>query len=152
MTEAASETETTNSHTIEVDYFIDAPPPRVWRALTDPKLLAAWLMENDIRAEVGHRFTFRAKPMPGWDGVVQCEVLEVDEPHLLRYSWRGGSEEHRLDTIVTWRLRPAEDGGTRLRLEHSGFRPQDAFALEGLARGWRGKVAERITELLTSEG
>ncbi len=85
------------------------PPPAVWRALTEPALLARWLMENDIRPEVGHRFTFRAPPVAGWDGVVHCEVLEVDAPRRLRYTWRGGADDiqgygTRIDTVVTWTL------------------------------------------------
>ena len=136
------------SETIFVEYDLPHAPAKVWRALTEPKLLAAWLMENDMRPIVGHKFTFKAQPMPGWDGVVQCEVLEVDEPKRLRYSWRGGSEQNQIDTVVTWTLTPTASG-TRLALEHAGFLPANAMAFEGLARGWRGKVAERMSEVLT---
>lgn len=136
------------SETIFVEYDLPHAPAKVWRALTEPKLLAAWLMENDMRPIVGHKFTFKAQPMPGWDGVVRCEVLEVDEPKRLRYSWRGGSEENRIDTVVTWTLTPTASG-TRLALEHAGFLPANKMAFEGLARGWRGKVAERMSEVLT---
>ena len=62
---------------ILVDYDLPDTPENVWRALTDPRLLEAWLMPNDIQAEVGHQFTFRTQPVPGWDGIVHCEVLEV---------------------------------------------------------------------------
>jgi len=69
-------TEPTQS--IEVDYDLPQPPEVVWRALTEPALLAKWLMQNDIKAEVGHRFTFQAPPIPGqWDGRVDCMVLAV---------------------------------------------------------------------------
>jgi uncharacterized protein YndB with AHSA1/START domain len=135
--------------TIFVEYDLPHAPEKVWRALTEPKLLAAWLMENDIRPEVGHRFTFRAQPMPGWDGTVECEILEADAPHRLRYSWRGGGEAHRIDTVVTWTL-ASTPKGTRLTLEHSGFLPSNAMAFDGLGRGWRGKVAERMSEVLAS--
>src|SRR5947207_8824530 len=123
MTRTATIEET---KTIVVEYEIKRPPAAVWRALTEPHLLARWLMENDIRAEVGHRFTFRAPPVAGWDGVVQCQVLEVDAPRRLRYSWRGGSDDRqgygeRIDTTVTWTLTATEGGGTLLRLEHAGF-------------------------------
>ncbi len=139
--------------TIVVEYEIKRPPEAVWRALTEPQLLARWLMENDIRAEVGHRFTFRAPPIPGWDGVVHCEVLEVDPPKRLRYSWRGGSDDlqgygTRIDTTVTWTLTATEGRGTLLRLEHAGFTEKNAFAFENLAKGWRGKLAARIEGLL----
>jgi uncharacterized protein YndB with AHSA1/START domain len=110
-------------------------------------------MENDIRPVVGHRFHFRAQPTPGWDGVVHCEVLEVDPPRRLRYSWRGGSNQIQqgygspLDTVVTWTLTPTASG-TKLRLEHTGFTPANAFAYENMSKGWRGKLAERIEQVL----
>jgi len=140
--------------TIVVEYEIARPPSAVWRALTEPALLARWLMENDIRPEVGHRFTFRAPPISGWDGVVHCEVLEVDAPRQLRYSWRGGADDlqgygTRIDTIVTWTLTATDGGGTLLRLEHAGFTDKNAFAYENLAKGWRGKLARRIEAILT---
>ena len=134
--------------TIHVEHDLPHPPEKVWRALTEPKLLAAWLMENDMRPVVGHRFTFKAQPMPGWDGTVHCEVLEADAPRRLRYSWRGGSEALHIDTVVAWTLAPNASGGTRLLLEHSGFTPAQSIAFDGIARGWRGKVAERMSEAL----
>ena len=146
--------DTVGSRSIVVDYTLPVPPARVWRALTEPALLARWLMENDISPVVGHRFTFRAQPVPGWDGTVECEVLEVEPEKRISYSWRGGADKieggygGRIDTVVTWTLEATVNGGTRLHLEHSGFLPKDAFAFEGLGKGWRGKVAERITEAL----
>jgi uncharacterized protein YndB with AHSA1/START domain len=138
---------------IVVDYELDQPPEKVWRALTEPALLAAWLMSNDIRAEVGHKFTFRAPPVQGWDGVVYCEVLAVDAPRLLRYSWLGGKEEmtgygRRLETIVTWTLTPTKNGGTLLHLEHAGFLPKDAFAFDAMGKGWRSN--ERIKRIVAA--
>jgi uncharacterized protein YndB with AHSA1/START domain len=136
-----------STQTIVVEYDLARPPDKVWRALTEPKLLAQWLMENDIRAEVGHCFTMRAQPVPGWDGVVRCEVLEVEPHKKLSYSWRGGSDKvpgfAPLDTVVTWTL-TATAKGTRLKLEHSGFLPANAFAFDNMGKGWRGKIAERI--------
>ncbi|WP_438023664.1 SRPBCC family protein [Sorangium sp. So ce233] len=64
------------------------PPELVWRALTEPALIAEWLMQNDFRPELGHRFTLRTDPGPGFDGVVRCEVLELDPPTKMRWSWR----------------------------------------------------------------
>lgn len=140
------------TQSIVVDHDLPRPPAKVWRALTDPALLGAWLMPNDIRAVVGHTFTFRSQPMPGWDGVVHCEVLEVEPEKRLRYSWKGGSDEGfggRLDTVVTWTL-TATETGTRLRLEHSGFTAKNAFAFDNMGKGWRGKLAQRITEVLAA--
>lgn len=139
---------------IIVDYDLPDAPEKVWRALTDPKLLEAWLMPNDIRAEVGHLFNFRTQPAPGWDGIVHCEVLEVVPQQLLVYAWRGGSKKlegygHELNTVVTWKLTPTSDGGTRLHLEHSGFDPA-SFAFKAMGEGWRGKIAERISKVLSA--
>ncbi len=133
---------------IVVDYELAKPPAQVWRALTEPKLLASWLMDNDIEPVVGHRFTFRAKPMPGWDGTVQCEVLEVEPLQKISYSWRGAD----IDTVVTWTLSGTPSGGTHLHLEHTGFKAKDAMALDGLGNGWRGKVAERMERAITALG
>ncbi len=139
---------------IIVEYDLPDAPKKVWRALTEPKLLEAWLMPNDIRPVVGHRFNFRAQPVPGWDGTVYCEVLEVVPEQRLVYAWCGGSQKlegygHELDTVVTWELTPTADGGTRLHLEHSGFDP-DSFAFKAMGQGWRGKVAEKITQALSA--
>lgn len=92
------------------------PTEAVWAALTDPAALALWLMPNDFVPRVGHRFTLRTDPGPGWDGVVHCEVLALDPPTHMAWRWRGGP----VDTIVRFDLEPVA-GGTRLRFEQSGF-------------------------------
>src|SRR4051794_9719924 len=91
-------TSTDSPERITVDQYLAHPPARVWHALTDPDQLARWLMPNDFRPVVGHRFTFRAQPRPGqeFDGTVHCEVLDLEPERLLRIAWRGG----RLDTTV----------------------------------------------------
>ena len=137
----------TETQAIVVEYELPHTPAKVWRALTEPALLAAWLMQNDLVAEVGRRFTFKAPPIDEWDGVVHCEVLEVDAPKRLVYSWRGGSGNSRLDTIVHWTLEPSPTG-TRLKLEHTGFLPMNVMPFEALGKGWRGRVAARISEVL----
>ena len=120
--------------TFEVVY--PYPPERVWRALADPRALAEWLMENDFEPRVGHRFRFRTNPAPGFDGIVHCEVLEVDPPRRLSYSWRGGP----IDTVVTWTLEPVPEG-TRLRLEHKGFRGLRGLMVSFiLGGGWKKKL------------
>ncbi|WP_027344768.1 SRPBCC family protein [Hamadaea tsunoensis] len=136
---------------IEVDEFLPHPPAKVWRALTDPVRLARWLMANDFEPVVGHRFTFRTEPVPsqGFDGIIDCSVLEIEPERLLKISWgRVG-----LDTTVTWRLHP-EGTGTRLLLEHAGFAPDDPaqqrvrMILDG---GWRSNLWRRLTEELSRE-
>ncbi|HVZ39895.1 MAG TPA: SRPBCC domain-containing protein [Candidatus Kapabacteria bacterium] len=92
------------------------PPSLVWRALTEKEALGEWLMENDFEPRVGHRFTFRTKPAPGFDGIVQCEVLEIVEQKRLVYSWKGGP----IDTVITFTLEEAERG-TKLHVRQTGF-------------------------------
>ncbi len=119
-------------------------PHKVWRALTRSWLIAEWLLPNDFRAEVGHRFTLRAAPLPGWSGMVHCEVVTVDEPRLLAYRWGDGTESAGgVRTVVTWTLTAQADGGTLLRLEQSGFRPQDQVAHRRMGGGWPA-ILERL--------
>ena len=137
---------------IEVDQFVARPVQRVWQALTDPDLLARWLMPNDFKPVVGHQFTFRTEPVPqhGFDGIVYCQVLALDPPQLLRISWRGGT----LDTTVTWRLVP-EGTGTRLLITHDGFDdtdPAQQAAMKILGGGWRGHLARRMLSVLDGAG
>jgi uncharacterized protein YndB with AHSA1/START domain len=127
--------------TMEVD--LPYRPAEVWLALTDPAALADWLMPvEDFAPIVAQKFTLRAKQMPGWDGVVQCEVTEVDEPNLLAYTWRGSNM--RQATTVTWRLSEI-DIGTRLRLDHQGFAGMAGVILAFMHRtGWRKIVRSRL--------
>ncbi len=135
---------------IEVDEFLPHPPAKVWRALTDPDLLARWLMPNDFKPVVGHRFAFTTRPIPniGFDGIIACRVLELDEPRLLRIAWGGGG----LDTTVTWRLVP-EGRGTRMLIRHAGFDlddPVHAFAFRGMGSGWRSHILRALHQTLTN--
>jgi uncharacterized protein YndB with AHSA1/START domain len=112
------------------------PPEKVWKALTTGELIAQWLMESDFAAEVGRRFTFRATPMPGWKGYTNCELLEIEAPRRLVYSWGDGTEsDSGLRTVVTWTLTP-EGEGTRVRMEQTGFRAEDEAGYRGMSGGW----------------
>jgi uncharacterized protein YndB with AHSA1/START domain len=111
-------------------------PEMVWAALTTSDAIAAWLMPNDFVAQIGHRFHFRTKPAPGFDGIVQCEVLEIIPLRKLVYSWVGGG----VNTRVTWNL-AAEGAGTRLTLDHTGFSGLRGLFVRGiLGKGWRSKI------------
>lgn len=135
------------TQTIVLEHELPHPPAKVWRALTEPALLAQWLMANDLKPTVGHRFRFTQQPTEWWDGIVNCEVLEVEPLKRLRYTWRSGPPSP-LDTVVTWTLAPTPSGGTRLTLEHSGFLPTDSFAAGGAQKGWKRMVTERLGEVL----
>jgi uncharacterized protein YndB with AHSA1/START domain len=109
------------------------PIERVWRALTDSEAMADWLMENDFKPEIGHRFQFHTKPAPGFDGIVNCEVLELRPPSRLAFSWKGGG----IDTIATFTLEPVPEG-THLHLEHTGFSGIKATMVSYiLGGGWK---------------
>jgi uncharacterized protein YndB with AHSA1/START domain len=130
------------------DLYYPHPPERVWRALTDPVLLATWLMETDDFVPVrGCRFRFRTKPAPGFDGIVHCEVVEADAPTRLVYTWASGKmREH--PTTVSWTLQH-EANGTRLVLRHSGFRGLSGFLLRSmLGSGWGRKLREYLGQVL----
>jgi uncharacterized protein YndB with AHSA1/START domain len=135
---------------IVVERTLPYRPEQIWRSLTEATLISQWLMPNDFQPVVGHRFNFRTKPQGDWDGVVDCEVLDVEPCRLLRYSWRGGSKTNpqygsRLDTIVTWTL-TAVDGGTHVHMKHDGFRPENEFAYNAMSPGW-GRVLDGIARV-----
>jgi uncharacterized protein YndB with AHSA1/START domain len=133
----------TTADTIIQDYDLDAPPHQVWRALTEPELLAAWLGPNDIRAEVGQRF--RVETAPGTDAPVECEVLEVEPNRTLTYSWREARESGpALESEVTWIITPRFDGGTHLRLVHDGFALSRGRVLAMAGGGLSRVLARRV--------
>lgn len=131
--------------TIRIEKSYPHPVERVWRAISTRDGLEAWLMPNDFEARVGHRFTFRTDPAPGFDGIVDCEVLRLEERRLLSFSWRGGPG----DTVVTIELASTGNGGTTLTMEQSGFR-----GVRGRLVGWMLKAGgeslygKRLPELL----
>jgi uncharacterized protein YndB with AHSA1/START domain len=111
---------------IVVDCDLDAPPETVWRALTTPELVEAWLGDGDISAEVGHRFAFT----PAGEAPVECEVLEAEPGERLRVSWRGRDEAGgAIESEVAFVLLPTIGGGTRLRVVHDGFAQVFATAM-----------------------
>jgi uncharacterized protein YndB with AHSA1/START domain len=141
----------TGLRSIEVDQYFPHPPETVWRALTEPALIARWLMPNDFAAAIGHRFTLRTEPVAqtGFGGVIECEVLELVPLHRLRISWNSVGS---LESTVTWSLQ-AEGRGTRLLLEHAGFDPDDPnqlLAFQIMNGGWRSHVLRRLTEVLAA--
>jgi uncharacterized protein YndB with AHSA1/START domain len=136
----------TETKSIVIERVVAHAPEKVWRALTEPAIIERWLMRNDFAPVPGHRFDFHATPVPGWSGVTHCEVLTVEPPHRLAYRWGDGTEsDSGLKTVVTWTLIP-EDGGTHIRMEHSGFRPEDEGGYRGMASGWP-RIIERLGEL-----
>ena len=142
----------TETYTIRIDQYLPYAPARVWKVLTDPILIAKWLMPNDFQLEVGQHFTFHTPPIPPvqFGGIVYCEVLAFEVERRLRYSWVDRGEENGLNSVVTWRLVPEEDG-THLYMEHEGFDPNHPLQLKGyqmMSPGWSRIVGQRIAEVL----
>jgi uncharacterized protein YndB with AHSA1/START domain len=128
---------------ISFEWDLHHSPEKVWRALTDPVLLAEWLLPViDLRLEPGAAFTFQTQAYPGWDGTVSCRVLEIDPQRKLSYAWTVPF----LDTVVTFTLAPTASG-TRLSLVQSGFTPGQKRELGGARYGWN-MMGGRLVELL----
>jgi uncharacterized protein YndB with AHSA1/START domain len=111
---------------------------KVWRAVTDSAVIPLWTSTGrggrpeGFSTVVGTRFRFVAKPAPGWSGIVECEILEAREPHLLRYSWDGDAGDDV--TQVSYRLEQCADG-TRFTYDHTGFTGIGGFLLAKLVLG-----------------
>jgi uncharacterized protein YndB with AHSA1/START domain len=121
---------------IKKELFIPKSQEDVWEALTNPVDISAWLMPTEnFKAEVKSRFTMQAKPMGSWDGKIYGEVLLVDKPNVLSYTWKG--DQMKSNTVVKWTLVP-KDKGTLLVLDHSGFTGLSDYIL-GIfhALGWK---------------
>lgn len=133
------------SESISFDFELDHSPEKVWRALTDPKLLAEWLLPvvgQKLELERGAEFTLKTQPYPGWDGTVNCRLLEIDAPRRIRYTWAVPF----LDTVVTFTLTPTATG-TRLSLVQSGFKPEQKRESGGARYGWK-MMGEKLVLLL----
>ena len=122
MTQTSAET-----RSVVVEREIPYPSAKIWRALTQPHLIEEWLMKNDFKPVVDHRFNLRAD----W-GLVDCKVLAVEPDKTLSYTW----EAFGLQSIVTWTLTPTSTG-THLRMEQSGFRTDQQQAYQGAQFGWQ---------------
>lgn len=128
-----------HTRSIIVERTMPHPPEKIWRALTQSDLIEVFLMKNDFQPLVGHRFHFWSRPMAGWNGVADCEVLVVDPPRRLVWSQNASGEQAAggLHSTVTWTLTPVE-GGTLVRMEHAGFAPKDEAGYRAMRSGWPG--------------
>jgi uncharacterized protein YndB with AHSA1/START domain len=133
MNEPAGET-----RSVVVEREFAHPPERLWRALTQPHLIAEWLMKNDFEPAVGHRFNLSGD----WGGVLDCEVLAVEPNRTLSYTWNFAHDDpaYNLESVVTFTLTPTSTG-TRLRMEQAGFRPDQKQAFGGAKAGWQQFLA-----------
>ena len=135
----------TDTVSVVVEREFPHSPEKLWRALTQPHLIAEWLMKNDFIPQVGHKF----KLSGDWGGVLDCEVLEVEPNETLAYSWDFANDDPRyaLKSTVTFTL-TATGAGTHLRMEQAGFRPDQAQASGGARMGWQqmlGKLDDGLS-------
>lgn len=124
----------TETRTVVIEREMPFPPERIWRALTQPHLMAEWLMKNDFQPTVGHRFQLRGD----WGGVLDCEVLVVEPGRTLSYTWNHAHDDpaYSLQSVVTFTLTPTGQG-SHLRVEQAGFRPNQKQAFGGAHAGWK---------------
>jgi uncharacterized protein YndB with AHSA1/START domain len=132
---------TAATRSVVIEKELPHPPQKIWRALTEGPLIQEWLMENDFQPAVGHAFTLRMKPMPGWNGIIECQVLAMEPCKTLSYTWGTLG----LGTVVTFTLTPT-DTGTHLRVEQSGFGPDREANYKGAQYGWQNFIGnlERV--------
>jgi uncharacterized protein YndB with AHSA1/START domain len=135
---------TTETRSVVVEREFAFPPEKLWRALTQPHLIEAWLMKNDFQPVVGHGF----KLTGDWGGVLDCEVLTVEPNRTLAYTWDFAHDDpaYGLKSVVTFTLNPT-DTGTHLRMEQAGFRPDQKQAFGGAIAGW-GQFFGKLDEVL----
>jgi uncharacterized protein YndB with AHSA1/START domain len=122
----------TETRSVVVEREVAFPPEKIWRALTQPHLIEEWLMKNDFKPITGHRFNLRKNPQPDVSIVVDCQVLAIEPNKTLSYTWAA----YGLESVVTWTLTPTSTG-THLRMEQSGFRPDQQQAYQGAKYGWQ---------------
>jgi uncharacterized protein YndB with AHSA1/START domain len=129
------------NQSIKMDVFYPHPPERVWQVLTDRRALAAWMMENDFEPRLGHKFKFQNHGLPGLETAIDCEVVELDEPKRLAYTWQDNSTCER--SLVIWTLTPVE-GGTQLQLKHHERSYVVAVGQRSPvgSRGWAGETVD----------
>jgi uncharacterized protein YndB with AHSA1/START domain len=135
-----------HAESLALDFDLEHGPEKVWRALTDPALLAEWLLPVvEFKLEPGAAFRFKTQPYPGWDGVVNCRILEIEPQRKLSYTWGVPF----LDTVVTFTLTPTASG-TRLSLVQSGFKPDQKREFGGARYGWNmmgGKLVDLLARI-----
>jgi uncharacterized protein YndB with AHSA1/START domain len=143
---STDKTARSQTESISFEFDLHHVPEKVWRALTDPVLLGEWLLPVlDLKLEPGAAFTFKAQPQPGWDGIVNCRLLEIEAHRRLSYTWVVDD----IDTVVMFTLTPTASG-TRLSLVQSGFKPDQKKEFGGARYGWKmmgGKLVDLLARI-----
>jgi uncharacterized protein YndB with AHSA1/START domain len=133
------------SRNIDIEFELPHPPEAVWRALTDPRLVADWLMKNNLEPKVGHKFQFTGDPIPGkWDGIVDSEI-RVNEPmRRLSFTWNTNEEHSTVDIS----LEPTAHG-TRLRFGHHQLADDEAAA--AMEKGWNYMLRQKLPQVIAKQ-
>lgn len=158
------------TRTIKLKTFLPYTQDKVWQALTDPTILGSWFMENNIVPKPGHYFTFRMKPQKGWDGITHCEVLSVESPKHISYTYRGEATGEkalacagihsdaadkltkgiftRLDTVLSFTIEPT-CGGTILSMQQSGYKGWKLVIISLIMQmGWKKQLTKKLPAVL----
>ncbi|MEP7169823.1 MAG: SRPBCC domain-containing protein [Bacteroidota bacterium] len=158
------------TRTIKVKTVLPYPPGKVWLALTDAAILGSWFMQNDIKPELNHYFTFRMAPQKGWDGITHCEITALEPIRHIAYTYRGEATGEKalacagihsdaagkmtkgiftkLDTLLSYKLEPT-CGGTVLTLEHSGYKGLKLVIISLIMQmGWKKQLRKKLPAVL----
>jgi uncharacterized protein YndB with AHSA1/START domain len=138
---------------IKNEWVYAQSPNEVWEYLTQPELIALWLMPNNFKPVLGQEFQFKTKPIPSLnlDGIFYCKVLAISPFKKLIYSWKGGSgnDVFTLDTVVEWTLEKYENG-TKLSLKQVGFKEANLSIFTAMTNGWQTNIQKMIAHLNTT--
>jgi glutathione S-transferase len=136
--------------------FIRAPREKVFDAFVTEAGMKGWMcprgmtipdLKLDARVGGGFRLTMRARD--GDQFTVQASYREIARPERLVFTWQWvGEGMPNMETLITVTL-AARDGGTDVRMTHSGF--PEAAMCESHKEGW-GSSLNRLTDLLDAEG
>lgn len=129
------------SLSLNMDFQFTTSVEKLWTAITDSGKLAQWIADNDFKPVVGHRFQFRHQPNEFWDGIVDSEVLVVEEPTLLSFTWAVGDERH----TVTLTIQDVGNGKVKLHLEQTGITNEQGLA--GAKYGWMAWI-DKLVQVL----
>jgi len=158
------------TRTIKLKIVLPYSHDKIWLALTDPKTLGSWFMENNIVPEQGHYFTFKMKPQKGWNGITHCEITAVEPQKHLAYTYRGEATGEKalacagihsetagkltkgifakLDTVLSFTLEPTCNG-TILSMEHSGYKGLKLFLISMIMQmGWKKQLRNKLPKVL----
>jgi Uncharacterized conserved protein len=156
--------------TIKLKTVLPYSLDKVWQALTDAKLLGHWFMENDIKPEANHYFTFRMAPQKGWDGITHCKIRAIEPLKYISYSYKGEATGEKalacagihsdtadkvtkgiftkLDTVLSFTLEPTCDG-TILSMEHSGYKGLKLVIVSLIMQlGWKKQLRKKLPKVL----